>query len=364
MNIVVTGNVFPMGRHLAYGGERMVMYLAEALAKRGHEILMIAREGSSFAGMPIRGHIRVGPLDNKVDVHFEALTEFMNTTGYEPDVYMCNYFGDGFDPMARQVAPVFTEFPWGCWAHCKPFWKDLVPQNIVSCSRVLQQDFFNRGVLTSMIHYGLPGDLYPFQPESDNYVVWIGKVEGGKRPDLAIELALASGMKIVVMGPPYNTGCFWQQVQPYLDKYPDKVFWVRGVDDAQKYKIMSRARCFISSNDNTWKEHFGIVNIEALAMGVPILGFNRIGQDCAIKTDTIIEDGLHGFLLNYKDSNDVAEILEKGTPLLQKIGDISREECRKQFDTEFTVDLMAERYEWLFSYIRINGPVSLVEVPF
>ena len=364
MKIVQTGNVFPMGKRIAYGGERMVYYLTEELARRGHEVVVVAREGSDFSGVPIKQYIPVGPLQNEVDVHFEALVKYINISGFEPDVYACNYFGNGFDPTAREFVPVFTEFPWGCWAHCRPFWGDQIAFNVISCSRVLQQDFINRGVLTSVINYGLPEDLYTFQPEHDGYAVWIGKIEGGKRPDLAIELALAAGLKIVIMGPPYNTGTFWQQVQPYLDKYPDKVFWVRGVDDTQKYKIMSRARCFISSNDNTWKEHFGIVNIEALAMGVPIIGFNRIGQDCAIKTDQIIEDGVHGFLLEYNDSNDLTEILEKGLPLLQKIDTIDRAACRQQFETRFTVTLMARRYEWFYKHVMENGPVLLTEVPF
>jgi glycosyltransferase involved in cell wall biosynthesis len=217
---------------------------------------------------------------------------------------------------------------------------------------VLQEDFLDINVETTMIHYGLPKDLYSFQPEHDGYAVWIGKMEGGKAPKLAIELALAAGIKIVLMGPPYNTGCFWEQVAPYLDN--PNVFWVRGVDDAQKYKIMSRAKVFIYSNDNTWKEHFGIVLAEALAMGVPVVGFNRINQDCAIVVDGIIHHGRHGYILHYKDSNDTKEILDKGVPYVQSIDRIDRKECREHFEKRFTAELMAKRYEWFYENI-MNG---------
>jgi glycosyltransferase involved in cell wall biosynthesis len=215
-----------------------------------------------------------------------------------------------------------------------------------------------------MIHYGLPRDLYQYEPHAENYAVWIGKIEGGKAPKLAIKLARAAGIKIVLMGPPYNTGCFWEQVGPYIDN--EHVFWVRGVDDEQKKRIMSKAKVFISSNDNTWREHFGIVNAEALAMGVPILAFNRIGQECAIWTDNIIRDGEHGFFLNYRDSNDEQEIIGKGVPLLKKImgGAIYRSACRKHFEDNFTADLEATRYDWLYKFIKENGPVGSVEVPF
>ncbi len=213
-----------------------------------------------------------------------------------------------------------------------------------------------------MIHYGLPEDLYTFQPEHDNYAVWIAKIESGKAPHLAIALAKAVGMKIGILGPPYNTSHYWKLVQPYVDN--KTVFWLRGVDDAQKQKIMSKAKVFISSNDNTWKEHAGITNLESLAMGVPILGFNRINQDCAIVTDKIIEDGKHGFILNYRDSTDQQEILDVGVPLLNRIGEIDRAECRKQFEANWTAELMARRYEYLYERVADGGRFETLEIPF
>jgi len=215
------------------------------------------------------------------------------------------------------------------------------------------------GMPTSMIYYGLPKELYQFSPDHDDYAVWIGKIEDGKAPKLAIELAKAAGLKIVIMGPPYNTNCFWNQVEPYIDN--ENVFWVRGVDDVMKQEIMSRAKVFISSNGNTWKEHFGIVNAESLAMGTPIIAFNRINQDCAIKVDQIIEDGKHGFFLDYHDSNDVDEIIEKGVPLLKRIDEINRQDCRDQFEDRFTVEIMADRYSRFYEKIKDGSRFESVE---
>lgn len=362
-NLIITGNVFPMGPHIAYGGERIVYYLIKELAKRNN-VYVFAREGSNFEGIPIRDYTPVGPLQSDVDVHFSAVEDYIYRTGLDADLYMCNYFSDGWDPRIRTTFPNYAELTWCRWAHCPPFFKEGTPTNIVSYSNLLQWDFQASKVPTTMIYYGIPEDLYSLEREHDGYAVWIGKIEGGKAPHLAIELALAANMKIVLMGPPYNTGCFFQTVQPYIEKYPDKVFWVRGVDDEQKRRIMSRAKVFISSNDNSWREHFGIVNTEALAMGVPIIAFSRIGQECAIVTDQIIEDGKHGFFLHYIDSNNVQEILGKGVPLLEKIDTIDRAACRNQFEENFTSHLMAMRYEWFFNHTAENGPVQSVEVPF
>jgi glycosyltransferase involved in cell wall biosynthesis len=348
MKVFMTGNVFPIGKHIAYGGERIVYYLIEALANMGVDVYAFVREGSDLSDIPIRSYVPIGPLSGDFDVHYDAVLKYVQKTGIKPDVYQCNYFGDGWNEACQQYG--YCELTWCKWSHAA-FQGKGEHYNVIAYSKRLQQDFADHGVPTVMIHYGIPKDLYQFEPEHDNYAVWIGKIEGGKAPQLAIEVALAAGLKIVLMGPPYNTGCFWQHVAPYLEKYPDKVFWVRGVDDAQKRRIMSRAKVFISSNDNTWREHFGIVNIEALAMGVPILAFNRMFFDCAIVSDEIIKDGEHGFVLTYVSSDHVDFIKGQGVAYIEKLDQIDRKACREQFERNFTAELMAKRYLCLYERI-------------
>jgi len=164
------------------------------------------------------------------------------------------------------------------------------------------------------------------------------------------------------MCPPYNTGVMWDQVLPYVDN--KNIFWVRGVDDQMKYEIMSKAKVFLYTNSNEWREHAGIVLLESLAMGTPVVGMNRINQDCAIVTDKIIEHGKHGFILNYYDSNNLSEILSVGVPLINRIHEIDPIDCREQFEKRFTADLMARRYEWLFERVASGERFGTVEVPF
>jgi len=363
LDICMTSNVFPFGKGHAYGGERIIGYLTEELIKLGHNVWLFAREGT-IPPEGVKDFIPVGPLKSDKDVYYEAVLEYFKKYDTFWDIYQCNYFGDGYDRDIHHLAKRVCELTWCVWCHCKPFFNHIEAQNIISYSSLMQSDFVVRGVPTTMIHYGIPKDLYQFEPIPDDYAVWIGKIEGGKNPKAAILLARAVGLPIVIIGPPYNTGSFWQQVGPYIDN--KNVFWVRGASDEQKQKIMSKAKVFISSNDNTWREHFGIVNIEALAMGVPILAFNRIGQECAISTDAIIRDGEHGFFLNYKDSNNFEEILATGYPLLQRIiaSEISRQECRDQFEAKWTSEIMAKRYVWFYRHLLQNGDVSAVEIPF
>jgi len=360
MKLFMTSNTFPMSREMSYGGEREIFYLIEGLVNLGHEVTVFAREGSDFTGIGIEDYIPVEPMNDQYDVHFKAACEYSDRTGINPDVYFIGYFGKGHPDMFERWPAV--ELTWCRWTH-NHFEFKKPSFNVVSYSKRLQGALKDSGVESTMIHYGLPKDLYQCVTDKDDYAVWIGKIEAGKAPHLAIELAKAAGLKIVLMGPPYNTTHFWQLVQPYIDN--ESVFWVRGVDDQMKMEIMSKAKVFINSNDNSWCEDFGIVNAESLAMGTPILAFNRINQDCAIVTDKIIEDGKHGFILNYRDSNNLSEILTTGVPLIRRIHEIDPIDCREQFEKRFTADLMARRYEWLFKKVGIHGArFGSAEVPF
>jgi len=98
-------------------------------------------------------------------------------------------------------------------------------------------------------------------------------------------------------------------------------------------------------------------------MGVPIIRFNRINQDCAIKVDGIIQDGIHGFLLEYNNSNDVNAILSKGVPLLNRIDEIDRQACREHFEKHFIAELMGKRYDWLYKEISQGKKFETVEIP-
>ena len=122
------------------------------------------------------------------------------------------------------------ELVWCAWSHSKFEFPNVKPFNVVSYSNLLQEDLAHGGVPSTMIHYGLPKDLYRFNPVKDDYACWLGKLEDGKAPGIGIALATAAGIKLVVMGPPYNSGTFWNEVAPHIDN--KNVFWVRGVDDA------------------------------------------------------------------------------------------------------------------------------------
>ena len=351
--IALTGNVFPLGEGCHYGGERIIYYLIQELAKRGHEIYLFSCRGTNVPSEYIKDFVEVPVICAEEDVHFNAIREYQKRTGIEFDIYHCNAFGEGFDPRALSEYN-YCELVWCNWSHVK--------QNIVSYSRLLQKDMAESGRPSTMIHYGIPSE-YPFSPVADDYVVWFGKIEGGKGADIAIDIAQEAKMKIVLMGPPYDPNYFQTKILPRIDN--DRVFWLRGVDDRMKSKVLERAKAFISTNVTGWTEYFGIVNIEALAHGVPIIAFSAVNYPSAIAYDHIIDEGIHGHFVWYDNTERQRdELVQFSAECLNKIEKIDRYECRKRFEEEWTSAKMTDRWEWLYQQIQDGKKFERLEVPF
>lgn len=358
MKICMTGNSVPFGEGHAYGGERIIQYLSQELGKLGHEVYLFAQKGTNVPG--VKDYIPVAPIRNDMDVHYAEIKKYIDRTKIDFDVYQCNYFGDGWD---REILDRFNycELTWCAWCHIGHQLK-LVPYNTISYSNSLKKDFDECRMPTLRIYYGVPKDLYQCNPCKKDYICWIGKCEGGKAPGMAVKIAKAAGKKIVFMCPPYNTNTFWAEIAPHIDNV--NVFWVRGVDDRMKMKIMSEAQCLLYTCSNSWREHFGIVFIEALAMGTPVVGMCRNGHENSLVLDNIIEDGKHGFVLRHNNSEDACEVIEKALPLIKQVESISPVDCREHFETHFAADLMAKRYEYLYNQIQNGRKIYKNEIHF
>ena len=349
MKIAMTGNVYPFGDGLYYGGERVIHYLIKALSDR-HDIYLFSCRGTNVP--EVKEYVEV-PVICEEDVHAKAIREYQHRTGIEFDVYHCNYFGEGFD-QALLSDYNYCELVWCNWSH--------VNQNVVSYSNLLQKDMKESGRPSSMIHYGIPEE-YPFSLEHDDYAVWIGKIEEGKGADLAIDIALRAGMRIVIMGNPYDVNYFTQKVAPRIDN--DKVIWLRGVNDVIKSKVFQRAKAFISTNTTGWTEYFGIVNIESLAHGVPVIAFSSTQHPSAIAYDEIIEEADQGFFVHYNDTEQEREqLIDYSVARIAEIDKIDRMSCRRRFEEKFTSGLMASRWEYVYEQIQGGNKFEVLEIPF
>ena len=177
------------------------------------------------------------------------------------------------------------------------------------------------------VHHGVPGALYHPAYAPGSYLLFVGRLAEEKRPDSAIAIARAAGMplKIAAKVDPADQVYFERVVRPLLDD--PLVEYLGEVDDAGKGALLRGAAALLFPID--WPEPFGLIMIEALACGTPVITRRR-GS-----VPEVIEHGVTGF------------VCETDAEMARAVGDIAtldRRACRAEFERRFTVGTMARAY--------------------
>jgi glycosyltransferase involved in cell wall biosynthesis len=191
--------------------------------------------------------------------------------------------------------------------------------------------------------------LLPFtsQPKGD-YLAFLGRISPEKRPDRAIEIAARVGMKLKIAAKVDKADEeYWRKtISPMIAAHPGVEF-IGEINEAQKGDFLGNARALLFPID--WPEPFGLVMIEAMACGTPVIAF-RNGS-----VPEVVDDGVTGFIVD-----DVRE----AAAAARRIDRLDRAEVRATFEQRFSVERMAEDY--LAIYRRLPGlrdvapPLSLI----
>jgi glycosyltransferase involved in cell wall biosynthesis len=178
------------------------------------------------------------------------------------------------------------------------------------------------------VHHGMPGDLYRFSPKSQGYLAFLGRISPEKRPDRAIEIATRLGkpLKIAAKVDAADAAYWETAIKPLVDANP-LIEFVGEIGDDQKSAFLGGAEALLFPID--WPEPFGLVMIEAMACGTPVVAF-RCGS-----TPEIIEDGATGFLV---------DTLEQAVVAAGRAHRLDREAIRARFDLRFSATAMARRW--------------------
>lgn len=356
----MTGNVFPFGEGKAYGAERVIYYLIRGLKRLGHEIVLFGNAQHDVSDEYIEAHVPIAhAYEWKTDANVGAAMQYEDRVGKRFDVFQCNYFGGVWDEEATRRWN-YCELAWCSWCHTGM--KTAKAFNTISVSKLMHDDMASKSMPTTMIHYGIPVEDYLIG-ENRGYLVWAGKLEGGKGVEWAIEVANRANRKLIVIGPPYNPGYF-RSVMPSLDE--TNVIWMRGCSDRVKIEILKHAHAFLSPNVATWTEQFGIVNIEALAAGLPLIAWTHKTRRSGVWTDGVVTPGVNGFYVEYEDSHgpefyrvadQVAKLVNEEVPKLDR--------TRIKWNAEeWSYIEMARRYEWFYQQIQGGKRYSSLVVPF
>jgi glycosyltransferase involved in cell wall biosynthesis len=182
-------------------------------------------------------------------------------------------------------------------------------------------------------------ETFPFRTDKEEFALFLGRFHPDKAPHLAIEAARAAGLPIVLAGKcaePIERAYFAKEIESRLG--PDVTIF--GVANAiQKRDLLVRARCLLFPA--CWDEPFGLVMIEAMACGTPVVGLRR-GAVCEV-----VVDGLTGILAD--DPEELAGAVDASRA-------IDPHDCRRHVESRFTPERMAASYEAAYrSALRGNA---------
>ena len=225
--------------------------------------------------------------------------------------------------------------------------REISSRNIRLMNRLSNRNLVYTGCsrdLISRVHAGgrweavynaIPFEQYTLQPEvpADAPLMFLGRIERIKGAHTAIAVAKATGNRLILAGNvsplPEEKLYFEEEIKPHIDG--ERVMYVGALNDADKNHYLGQAKGLLFPIE--WNEPFGMVMVEAMACGTPVIGLNR-GSVCEV-----IDEGVSGFKVQSADET---------TQMVARIPEISRRNCRSQAIKRFDVPVIANHYLSLF----------------
>jgi len=330
-----------------YGGtERVVAHLTDALVDLGHDVTLFASADAETRArvIPVRDQaIRLDPAPLKSDLaaHMVMLAEVLDRAD---DFDVIHFHTDmiHFPFFSRCADKTLTTL------HGRLDMKDIggVYQRWPGFGLISISDDQRRPLplvnWKATVHHGMPGESYRFSPKSGGYLAFLGRISPEKRPDRAIQIATALNkpLKMAAKVDPADK-VYWETViKPMVDADPLLEF-VGEIGDHQKSAFLGGAEALLFPID--WPEPFGLVMIEAMACGTPVVAF-RCGS-----TPEVIEDGETGFLV---------DTLEQAIAAAGRAHLLDREAIRARFDLRFSATAMARRYLDVYGDLLAKRPFA------
>ncbi|MDG4898708.1 glycosyltransferase family 4 protein [Mesorhizobium sp. WSM4976] len=330
-----------------YGGtERIVSHLTEELVRRGHDVTLFASGDSRTsaelvpccdvalrfnpnARSPIPYHVMMleqvrrradefDVLHFHVDVlHFPIIREFVQRT-------VTTLHGRLDLPDLAQLYAMFNDLP------------------LVSISDDQRRPMPPVNWLGTVYH-GLPNDILPFRPKASGYLAFLGRISPEKGPEAAIEIAARAGMplKIAAKIDAVDRSFWSDRVEPQVLRHSNVEF-IGEIDERKKAEFLGNAAALLFPID--WPEPFGLVTIEAMACGTPVVAFNRGA------VPEVIDHGVSGLIV---------EGIDEAVDAVRRIGSLDRARVRNTFEKRFTVGRMCSDYLGIYRLPACDEQFSL-----
>jgi glycosyltransferase involved in cell wall biosynthesis len=331
-----------------YGGtERVVSHLSEALVQQGHDVTLFASGDSVTSARLVactREAIRLNPAIQDHIPHYMIMLDKLRRSSHLFDIL--HFHIDAFQmPLFRDLSNKTVTT-----LHGRQDLPDLVPlyrafpeMSLVSISNAQRTPIADAN-FAKTIYHGLPLDLLaPSYEPRGGYVAFLGRISREKRPDRAIAIAGALGLplKIAAKIDKVDEAYFRDEIAPLLHR--PGVEYVGEINDRDKGKFLGGALALLFPID--WPEPFGLVMIEAMACGTPVLGF-RCGS-----VPEIIDDRLTG---------RVVATIDEAIRVLPEVIRLDRRAVRRRFEARFSAPRMANQYLDVYRAIRRGAKKPLL----
>jgi len=332
---------YPIPPEFYGGSEQVVYYLTEGLVKKGHDVTLFCQKGSKthakqddcFSRKPIGGLLNeknIFPLLQRINYIVGKSSEFdliHNHSGY----LILNFSDYLAAPMVTTLHNAYSPEMID-----NEIATELFSNNkFVSISKSQQRNL--KGVKYIANVYNGTVDLNRYQLGSGGeYLIWIGRFCDAKGTKEAIEIAKKSGNKLLLAAKENP------EDQEYFDKYVKKeidnksIIFVGEIGIEKKNKLLGKAKAFLMPIN--WDEPFGLVMIESMACGTPVIAYDR-GS-----VPEIIKNGETGFIVKYGDIDGMVKAINK-------VDQIDRRVCREHVAENFSIEKMVDGYEDVYKKI-------------
>jgi glycosyltransferase involved in cell wall biosynthesis len=317
-----------------YGGtERVIWWLTEALVDLGHDVTLFA-SGDSVTSARLVPGAKTGLRLAGINDHTASLIAMLDRVlGVAAEYDILHFHVDFLHfPTFRHLAGKCLTTLHGrqdlpdFW----PAYRAFPEMQLVSISDDQRRPIADAH-FAGTVHHGLPRDLIPYGEGEGDYLAFIGRISPEKRPDRAIEIARRAGMRLKIAAKVDHADAvyFETEIKPLLND--PMIEFVGEIGDADKGAFLGGASALLFPID--WPEPFGLVMIEAMAAGTPVIAW-RCGS-----TQEVIEHGRSGFLV---------DSIDEAVAAVKAVHSLSRPRVRVAFGERFTADRMARDYVRLY----------------
>lgn len=245
------------------------------------------------------------------------------------------------DPLFRSYQPLFEAY------------KDVGSNYFVSVSNAQQRENISLSYIAT-VYNGIPVDTYQFNEKPENELLFLGRIKRIKGVKDAMTTATKVNIPLTIVGREVGSEQEYmdREISPFVDGVHIKKLGVAGHDE--KVMLLGKSRALLFPIQ--WDEPFGLVMVEAMACGTPVIAYNR-GS-----VSEIVKDGLTGFII---DPDDDIDRPQKGSWIIKKRGiegfveavrrldQIDRKTCRKHVEENFTTDRMVNEYEKIYEKVLL-----------